>query len=386
MISLSSLQRFALYLYFFSLNFEMFNLLGLGSTSRLTGLIYLFTVIPDYKSFLKTSVIKPFVVLWAIFWLYLSFISLLNVNEFSYKVFDITLFFNIVYFCFLLNHERKDPGVLIKGLLFFALSGFLLTIFYFLGVGLEYAGGRVSIFGDNENAVGFRLSLSAIILIYLSVTNKLFSSYWRYMLLLPVPSILLFMIETGSRKAFLGTALSVILFMFLTKVDRMWKRLLLITLPILPCIYIFRKLVDNDVLLNRLNKSIENADLAGRDRLWSAIIPYIEENIIFGGGATGFVEFSTVTFGKFNSPHNVILEVAAYTGLVGLALYLYFLLKVSKHAYMAYRSEGYLLPILLLIPVAGLIFAGQAFTTKIVWCIFAFTITSRFCYYNRPVA
>lgn len=378
MVNLSKIQRYALYLYFFSLNFEFFNLFGLGSTSRLTGLIYLISILPSHRYFLKTSLIKYFLAPWFIFWFYLAFISFININEISYHVFDVTLLLNIFYFWFLLNHERREPRILLKGFLFFALSGVLLTLFYLLGIGLEYDGERVKIFGDNQNAIGFRLSLSAIILIYLSITKKLFTRFWRYFLLLPIPFILTFMIETGSRKAFIGFSLSFLIFVVLLKTNKLWKKIIFFLFSSIFIGYVINKFMGSAILSERLNNTVEDGDLAGRDRIWSAIIPYIEDNIVFGGGITGFTKYSTKTFGAYNNPHNVFIEVAAYTGLLGLIIYIYFLFKVFKQSYIAYRKQNFLLPFLLLIPIMGLILGGQALTTKIVWCVYAFAIISVF--------
>ena len=50
--AIKQVQRFALYLFFFSINFEVwdpFNTDGFFSVSKLTGLIYLFTIIPQIR-------------------------------------------------------------------------------------------------------------------------------------------------------------------------------------------------------------------------------------------------------------------------------------------------------------------------------------------------
>lgn len=378
MFSTLKLQRYALYLYFFSLNFEMFNLFGLGSTSRLTGVAYLLTISLNYKPFLRTSLIKPFLWPWVVFWFYLSVISFFHVNEVSYQVFDVTLLLNIVYFWFLLNHERRDPGVLLKGFLAFALSGVLLTVFYKLGIGIEYAGARVSIFGDNENAIAVRLVMAVIILLYLFATQTLPLGKWRWLLVLPLPSMLFFMLDTGSRKAVVALVLAFLLGVVFIKMRKWWHKIFIFIASGGLAVYFLALFLQNETLVKRLNQVVEEKGIANRDDVWDNALMIISDNFVFGAGMTGYAKQTVNNLGVYMSPHNVLLEVFAYTGLIGFLVYFYFLMRVGLGAAYSYQRKKFLLPLLLLIPIASLILAGQALTVKIVWCSFALAAVSVF--------
>lgn len=381
----NKIQRLALYLYFFSLNFQVFNLMGLGSAARLTGFMYLAAILPDYKSFFKTSYLRSFLIPLLIFWVYLTIISLININIASSSFFDSTLLLNILLFWVLVNHERKDPGILVKGMLSFALGAVFLTILYNEGIGIEYAGGRVSIFGDNANGIAVRLSVAAIVLIYLALNNTLSLKIWRFLLLLPLPPMILFMFETGSRKAFIGFAGAFIIGTLLYKTKRKRYKVLLLVLGSIAAVYLIQMLQQSEVLISRLLKTAEEGSLAGREDIWATIIPLIKENFLFGVGKTGYHKFAIQEFGSVTSPHNVILEVLAYIGIIGLFTYVYFIVKATWQAFFGYRIKGLLLPLLLLIPSWGLIFGGQALGGKLVWAIFALAVSTIFYTKNKPI-
>ena len=113
-------------------------------------------------------------------------------------------------------------------------------------------------------------------------------------------------------------------------------------------------------------------DLSGRDIIWQNIMPLIKDNLVFGVGNVGYSEFSQSTFGLFNSPHNVFLEILCYTGIIGLSIYLVFLFRIFSKCYQLYKTENNLLPLILLIPVLGIIASSQILDVKTGWIIFAF--------------
>ena len=131
-------------------------------------------------------------------------------------------------------------------------------------------------------------------------------------------------------------------------------------------------LLESSVLMDRLTRTAEEGDLAGRDTIWLSILPLVENNPLVGVGKTGYDLFTYRTFGGDKSPHNVVIEILSYTGLIGLIIYSYFLFRIVQSSVRIYKFNGTILPLLLLIPIASLFLAGQALSSKIVWIIFAF--------------
>lgn len=299
-------------------------------------------------------------------------------NPFSSNFLDITILLNIFLFWVMVNHERLDSGVLLKGMFSFSLGAIVLTFLYNAGIGIEYSGGRVSIFGDNENAIAVRLSIAVIILIYIVVSDALSFKWWRYLLLLPIPLMLPFMFETGSRKAFIGFVGAFVVGIFLYKSKQNWYKILVVVCAVIASSYFIELLLDSDILYSRLLKTKEEGSLGGREFIWSNILSFIQDNIIWGAGKTGYHKFSIQTFGGITSPHNVLFEVLAYTGIIGLSMYLYFIVKATWQAFRGYKINGFLLPFLLLIPTWGLILGGQALEGKMVWATLAFAVSTIF--------
>jgi len=309
----------------------------------------------------------------------LTSVSLLYLNAYSYDFFDFTILLNILLFWVLVNHERLDHGVLLKGMFSFSLGAVLLAFLYNSGIGIEYNGGRVSVFGDNENAIAVRLSVACLILIYLVLSDDLLIKNWRYLLLLPIPIMLTFMFETGSRKAFISFVLAFFIGILFYKVKVGWHKIFILIAAIVASVYFFKFFLVTDVLYNRMQSLREEVDLGGREELWTRIVPFIQDNIIWGRGKTGYHKFSIQTFGVIKSPHNVLLEVLAYTGIIGFLMFFYFIVKSTWQSYLSYKRTGFLLPFLLLIPCWGLIFGGQALDWKLFWATFAFAVSTIFC-------
>src|SRR5690606_5781269 len=148
------------------------------------------------------------------------------------------------------------------------LGAILLTLLYNAGIGIEYSGGRVSIFGDNENAIAVRLSIACLVLIYLVVSDNLSLKLWRFLLLLPIPIMMSFMFETGSRNAFLSFCLAFIVGVFFYKSGRKWYKIFIVVAAFIASTFFIQLLLESDVLYNRLLITGEEGNLGGREEIW----------------------------------------------------------------------------------------------------------------------
>ena len=376
---LTKVQNIALYLFFFSINFEVwdpFNTGGFFSVSKLTGLIYFLTILPDIKQFLDTKFIKPVLIPVWLFFVLLTVISLLNINPISSSFFDFSIFQNLLLFWILINHERRVPGILTRGLFSFALGSIALSLFYNFGIGVEYTSGRVSLFGDNENTIGMRMSISVIIFLITSVQNPFRLKKIRFLLIAAIPLMLKLMAESGSRVAFISFVLMFTGGVLLIKTKKTWYKVFVLVFGGILFAVIIQYVLSSEVLMVRLLKASEEGDLAGRDIIWQKIIPLIKDNPIFGVGKTGYVAYSKQVFYEPSSPHNVIIEILSYTGIVGLIAYLLFVIRSFLFGLKAYKFRKKILPLLLLIPMAGYLLSGQILTNKLGWVIFGYATAS----------
>lgn len=374
-MNLSTLQRWALYLFFFSINFEVWAPLGGNfSLSRITGLLYFLSILPAYKYFFKISYLGSYVKNIWLFFGFLVIISIININSFSTRFFDFSIFQNIVLFWILLNHERKEPGILIKGMFCFALGSIVLSILYLVGLGVENENGRVKLFGDNENIIGIRMSISSIILLLIVILNSFNLKRFRFLLLAPIPLMLNLMADTGSRVSLLSFVLMFLTGILLIKTKKTWYKAIILAFGTIIFLYIVQHILQSEILMLRIIKASSEGDLAGRDIIWQKLIPLIKANPVFGVGISGYEEFANNIFGETMSPHNVIIEILCYSGIIGLAIYLIFIIRVFMMAISMYKIKKTILPILLLIPITGLIFSGQILNVKIGWLLFAYII------------
>jgi O-antigen ligase len=385
-MKLKTLQRVALCILFFSINFEVWDPLntdGSFSISSATGYFYLVTVIYQLPAFLKMSSLKSY--LWPLitFFLFLSVMNFLNMNSVSSVFINLSILQNIILLIILINHERRDPGVLQKGMVWFAVGSIVLAIFFQLGIGVSYDSARVTVFGDNQNSIGVKESISVLVLLLLVFKNNLRLGRWRFFILLSIPIMLLLMAQTGSRTAFFSFSLMFVSSLFLVKAKHSYYKLFTFMFGLIIGYFIWQYLASSEILYSRLILTEQKLDLGGRDRVWDNVIPFVKENIIFGKGESGYTEYMTNITGAFYSPHNVILEVLAYTGILGLFLYLLFLYKVFVISQRKYKEDGSIIQLLLLIPILGLLLSGQLLNVKIGYIVFAFCLSGIFSLRRR---
>jgi len=376
---LRQLQKITLFIFFFSINFEMMEMFGQDQTfsmSKLAAIFYFLTILPQFKLFFRTENIKRFLVPVFVFFILLTLISLIHVNEVSSTFIDTSLLINIIFFWIMINHERVDYLVLEKAMLSFAFGALALALCYVAGIGVKYTGERLSIFGDDQNYIGFRTSVAILIFVLSAVQNRLKMGWYRYLLLIPIPLMLKLISETGSRGAFFSFVVSLGAGIVLYKTKDYWKKVVTVVVGIVLMIIMGTYLLESETMRNRLEDTAKTGETGGRAEIWQSVAKIIQENPVLGVGKTGYIFETTMVFGKEESPHNVILEVLCYSGIIGLIIYLIFLYQISVNSYTIYQRTAFLLPILLLIPVLGMILSIQILTKKFGWIIFAYIVSS----------
>jgi len=347
--------------------------------AKLSGFIYLATIVPQLFTFLRVGgygrFLKP---IWIFFFLLLV-MSALNANALFPQVFDRTIFQNIIVFWIIINHERKEPGILEKGFLSFAAGSVVLSVLFYSGIGISYIDNRLSIFGDNQNIVGMRMCLSMVILGVNVGQNRLEMGMSRFLLLLPLPVMFHLMTATQSRVSLVSFVMVLFIGFVLFKTRRVLGKLIVLTIGGVVFFVLWFTIENTDVVQIRIFQSIVEGDLSGREDIWEVILPLIKENLLFGVGRTGYNYFTQSTWGVVKSPHNVIFEVIAFTGLLGLVFFLSFYIRIIVVSIRVYQNSGMLLPLLLMVPIFGLLLSGQLIDVKIFWVIMAYVVSCLGC-------
>lgn len=373
---MTKIRVLALFLYMFSLNFEVFNLFGLGSASFFTGMIFVMTILSDFSKFISLQYFKKAIVPLLLFLTFQTFISFINFfgNDIVFFV-DFTLALNILLFIILVNQNVLIPNALKIGSYGFVTGSLILTLFYNLGIGIGNFGGRVSIFGDNENSIAIKLCISILIIINFILFEKTKLIY-KVVSALFIPLLLAFMLETGSRTGVVCLFVGILLFFFNLKGRSVSQKIIIfISIPFL-IYFVVQRFMYSEIAQKRFERTIENSDLAGRDRIWKKIVLMIEENPITGHGVTGFTAMSTEAFGKFNSPHNVILEILVTTGMIGLSLFCFFMFKVFQNTWRSYIDHKFILPLVLFVCYLLIVMTSHTLENKLAWFMLAFCLSS----------
>jgi O-antigen ligase len=310
------------------------------------------------------------------FFLYLTVINIFNINHVNYSFVNFTIFQNILLFIVLINFEYENPGAIQKAILYFAYGSLALCVFYFLGIGIEiteYGGGRVSLFGDNENNIGIRMAVSTIIFWVFFQKSKYRVLKKTIFYILPIPFLFTLLLATGSRVSLIAVLLASAASFILDKKKSNFFKLIWITVGAVVVLVAVNYILSTEVMGERIRKTIEEGALAGRDDIWIRVFPFLVDNLIFGAGTTGYSMFSLSEFGVQKSIHNVYLEILIYTGVFGFILYNYFLFHLIYKSFQLYKKNNNSLPLLLFIPIFGLLLSGQLLNVKLGWLIYAYT-------------
>lgn len=327
-----------------------------------------------------------------IFILFLSFINFLNQSIYNTPVFPFSIFMCFILMMVVLIHNICDDDALIYCIRGIALGGILTSIFFALGIGITIDEGlRLRMFGENSNMLGIYMGLSSIVILYdIIISDGLNIKIFRFLFLFLFVPIVNLLFATASRTAFLIFALSIIVILLLHPTKSFLRKAFLIIVGVTCSIFFLNKLEEsNSVLSQRLTTTIEEGNTSGRDNIVESLLPHVSESPIWGYGQTGYVDVSKKALGKTStiggviygfSPHNVIIELLLYTGVIGLLLWIILWWKIGKRSWLLFRKRKLLLPILMCIPMFACIISGQLITAKWSYILYAYIISE---YYNQ---
>jgi O-antigen ligase len=376
---MNQLQKYALYLFCFSLNFEKWDPLNTGIdfiVTKVTITIYLLFSIADFKSLYSIKHFKLYFYPLFSFFLLLTFMSYINKTSTYSIFFNIPFFLNLLALIVAANQERRNPQILLKGLFVFSIGSVVMTLMYFSGMeSISELENRVTIFGSNQNELGLNLAISILIFISIIYEIKLKFIKNMYLLYTTFPLMLIFLVRTGSRVAIISLFIGIIIFFLLIKTQIKGSKLFMILSLFFVLFFVWELYVKDTYVAERLFSSVNDGDLSGREIIWLTTIELFVKNPFFGMGETGYLYAFNFITEDGGSPHNVIIEVLCYTGIVGLIFFMVFLIRTFKCGIRSYTVTNEILPLILLIPISGMILSGQILGTKTAWLIITYIIS-----------
>lgn len=396
LLSAFNIRRYLLFLYGASTCFGTFALVGTSRNFTLSfifAVLYMLSLAPMLKR-LPATLYRYGRYIWlpVIFFSLLCVMNIFYANEYRVSIVPIPIFSCLVLFVFMLLHSMSDPKALSVGLYGFILGAVILSILFVLGIGVYIEigvvmeeGERMSMFGQNQNGLGqlmvHGISLTLMMIIFY---DSLKLGTTRLVAIVPIIFMASLLLATASRAAFIALIASIIIIIFLHKTKKRFSRVLLLVVGVCGMWYGLQTMAESGGLMyERMTQTVENGHSSGRTDIWRALLPRLIEHPILGVGQTGYAEvahqeLSAVAGAMYEygySPHNVLIEVFAYTGLVGLFVMLLFWGRIGVSAYQCYKKQNNLVPLLLLMPTLLLIMTGQVLASKVAWLSYAYIIT-----------
>lgn len=360
------------YVFVFSLCFDKLNVFGINLDylfTKITMSLLIFFSLFDLNFWNLNSKCSKYTVVLLLYFLTLTFSSYLNITVGYTTYFDYLFFLNILVFHSLVNIFSKRMALLNNALFYFSIGNIVLTFFYFLGIGQvempDELAGRATIFGYNQNFLGLSLTVSSLVILYNLYTQK-YNLIKKLFYGISFLLVMYFMVTTGSRTAFvafiLGLSTMLVLNHKISAVAKIGFFLFFLTIMIFT--YIF--FLEDIAILQRLTDSFLSGDTANRDVIWTGLFYFFSDYIFFGVGKTGYARI----IGDL-SPHNVLIEIFIYTGLIGLFIFIYLIKAFFSNALSVFRNHNNILPLIIFIPFFGILLTGQLFDQKVIWFFMA---------------
>lgn len=374
--TIENLQYFIACLYFASLNFEVFSpIVPNFSVAKMAALLYIFTsLLTPTKLFSTSNIRLPLLSVFAMFFL-MVLSSIIHMQSNS-SIFSTTLFLNIIMFWLLLNHQRRDERVFHQGLIWFSVSSFVVGLCFYFGIGVSVDDElRMAVFGENTNGLGVKMGVGALFLLNYCLNHtrkKLLYRPWLLVMAIPMLSLLF---ATASRVALLVFAVGAVLFVMLRQTKRKYTKFLWLIAGLIALYYGYQVVLQQEVLMSRMEKTIDEGNLSGRDYIWSKYMDLIEKHPVIGVGFHGADSYALEVFGKAKSPHNVFIEVTLYSGVLGLACFLLFLFCIYHDAWLYHKRLHNLGPLITSLAAIGMVLSGQALGDKLFWSLAAYAIS-----------
>lgn len=378
-------QDFCLCAFLLSLGFEYwdpFGLVGIISISKIIFILYILTLMPQIREFIKPKFNKG-IVYSIICWVMLYYIVCYAYYQPSRHIViaSSTILLNITMCFIIANHIIiKGRRVLVKILIMISIIPLVQFVLITNKIGYSLSeDGRLLFFGDNPNNVGMIAAISFMISIVLIFDNFLLLSKKRFFLSLSALSAIAVILATQSRGAILSVALGLILFVLLRKLP-IGRKLFFILLLSGVTSGLFFVLEDSESVFLRMQELFTEGDQS-RMVLYDEIRNFAYDNPVFGLGETGYYDKMWQYRGEFKATHNGFLDIYLYTGVVGVLFFFIFLVYMIRFCWRLHQRRNLSLP-LILFAIVLLNFAksGSGWNCKIMWIIFSIVIGMYYIY------
>lgn len=351
--------------------------------------LYLLSILPLFFS--KFSLlINKYGFLVSMPLLFIALLTSMNVlyydSSYNIPVFNSTIFFCYILFISVLLHLFSDFKVFNSILSGITLGVTLLSLMYYLGFGVDVISEeeRLFLFGRNPNELGVLSCIALDVIIYNWIIKDEFHiGKIRFVLILLILPLINILLATASRTALIVLCMSFIV-LVLTYQCSYYLKFFVLILGCFLFVLISIVIMESDTLMaKRFAETLEEGNTSGRTDIWMSLLPFFFENPFWGVGEIGYVEISSRallmswqedSLIRGYSPHNEVIAVLLYTGIMGGICMISFWLRIFFKAIKNFFLLDNVLCLLLLIPIFISIFTAQALGVKIIWIMYALVI------------
>lgn len=367
------LVRLALYLFVFSIPFEMPNRTIPIEIPTLTGCIFLLaTLIQPTVAYRRI----PGALLWFTTYLWVFGLSTL-VNRGDHTHLLVVQFLSHLQLLFILwagMNLLRDRTTLRGVLLTFAAACAVRAGMQILGIAatetpLWTGGSRITVLGQNANLSA--IILSAGFITVLTMRPRLLA--W------PVAVVIgMAIIQTGSRGGLLCAVGG--LGVLLLQGNTPWHRVRSVLFGLIALVVLAIGVWRSDMFRARLLAATNEGSLAGREHIYPAVIEMISERPLLGWGPTEnqFEIAKRIGEEKRDSrdAHNIVLELLSATGIIGAIPFLIGLVICIRAAWRARKGRLHMFPAAFLATVLVGTMSGTWIASKILWLAFAIALAA----------
>ncbi|HET8712174.1 MAG TPA: O-antigen ligase family protein [Gemmatimonadales bacterium] len=368
------LVRLAFYLFVFSIPFELPHRTFPVEIPTITGALFLlFTLLQPSTSYRRI----PGAVLWFVTYLWMFGLSTL-VSRASQTFLVLQLFLLMLQLVLILwagFNLLRDRTVLRGVVLTFAVAIALRALLQLLGIGATarevWTGGvRVTAFGQNPNWSAIVLSAGTITL--LSLRPRLIT--W------PLAAITVAaIVQTGSRGGLVALAIGLLIWAW--GLGRSTAaRIRGLCFGLLGLAVLGVGVMRSDMMRTRLEAAAEEGSLAGRERIYPAVLGMISEKPILGWGPIENQYEIAARIGEEKKDkrdaHNIVFDLMSSTGLLGTVPFFIGLGLCVASGWRARRGPYGIFPFALLMTTLMGCVSGTWIASKVLWLAFAIALAT----------
>ncbi len=241
---------------------------------------------------------------------------------------------------------------------------------------------RISALGYDLNDLGSTMAIAAIIIVGTLLSTVRRKKWQSAVLVVMLAAVMAVLVRTGSRGGFLALVLGVSIYMIPMASSR--RRIAAILFGLTALVLVGIMAARDPGTLERLTKTVESGDTAGRDQILGRAWMMIRERPILGWGPVANTQELGSRLGhERKDTHNLLFYLLTEAGLVGTLPFLKAMWMSAKASWIARTTEFGLVPLSLM---ASVVLINQSLTWqthKTMWLVFALSIAAATAAYRR---